>query len=279
MSKEIFRYLRGELNGFYIRKLQDMMNGVISDIKDLFAYFRYMQFDLQHMTDEDIYNLGKFAGVFLPSLSYGDLFGAFKMTDSHIVEGEERSERGLLNRETESFNFVHTEQDDYPDDINTLATVDNKSSFIGTETEIGYVSSEEEDVLDAEGNVKPSAVLPVAPQDEAYTDFYGNQFTFLAEVKMEKRNISIRLFYPLFKIMQSIRYNGVSIETLAEVFEVLCPEGFVTIQSIQKHTIHPVFIVNYIYNEDSPVNLKAQRFATLEYVIAQKFPQIILNAV
>lgn len=279
MSKEIFRYLRGELNGFYLRKLQDTMNSFVSEVKDLFAYFKNMQFNLQAMTTDDIYNLGKFAGVFLPSLSYGDLFGAFKMTDSHIVNGQERSERGLLNRETEAFDFFHLEEETYDTDINTLATSDMKSSLVGTETEIGYISSEEEDVLDAEGNVKNSAVLPTAPSGVAYTEFYGNQFTFLAEMKLDKRNISIRLFYPLLKIMQNIRYNGASIATLVDVFETLCPNGFITIQSITKHSVLPVFVINYVYNEAATINLKAQRFATLEYVIAQKFPQIFLNAV
>lgn len=279
MSKSIFRYLRGELNGFYLQNLQNMMNQTVEDIRSLFSHFRKMQFNLMTMYPDEVYGLGKFAGVFLPSLSYGDLFGAFKMTGSKIVDGQERSERGLLERENEIFDFVHTEQDDYPDDINTLSTDDLKSSLVGTETEIGYISSEEEDVLDAEGNVKESAILPVVPSGVAYTDFYGNNFTFLAEVKNEKKNISITLFYPLFKIMQKIRYNGASIATLVEMIHTLCPNGFVRIQSITKHNTEPLFVVNYLYDEEVLLNLKAQRFATLEYIVAQKFPQIVLNAV
>ena len=45
MSKAIFRYLRGELNGFYLNALHETLNTSSKDIKDFLATFGRMQFN------------------------------------------------------------------------------------------------------------------------------------------------------------------------------------------------------------------------------------------
>lgn len=280
MAKKFYRFLRGELNGHYLTSMYNVLNITNEDISSFLAHFVKMQFNTTDMTEEEIYNLGKFAGVYIPRLSGGDAYGAFRMTESHEVDGVQRSERGLLERENEKFEFFHTEQDEYEDDINTLATNDLRSSLVGDEEVLGFISSNfDGDVVDNNGNVKEEAIEEEPPEDVAYTDFYGNQFTFLAEGRIVKRNIPTALFFPLLKVMQYIRYNGASIASLCDIINILCPNGLVKIDSIVKHSTAPVYIVNHTYDESVEVSSKIQRYNTLLYVVQLKFPQFVMNSV
>lgn len=275
--KAFFRYLRGELNGSYVQNVQNLMNKQIKDIRDFFCVFSSQQFNLEDMDSETIYNLGKFAGVFLPRLSAGEAYGINKMTESHIVNGVERSERGLINRETETFSFVHTENDDYSEDINTLADTDNKSSLVGDEEVQGYISSGATDVINDDGNVDESKVTPEPPENLAYSNYYGNKFSYLSDpIDNYVFSIDISLFEPLFEVMQYIRYNGANLDSLCKVIEILCPDGLVKIQSISKYEGTPCLIIYYVYDEEVALDDKAQRFATMQYVIETKFPQTVL---
>jgi hypothetical protein len=235
-----------------------------------------MQFNIFTMPAETIYNIGTFAGVNLIRLSLGETYGAMRMTEGNIVNGEERSERGLLQRGNELFDFVHTEQDNYPDDINTLATQDNRSSLTGDEAVQGYIASSETNVIDEDGNVRPSAVLSTPPLNEAYSEFYGNQFLFLAEQTNVTSNINASLFIELYKIMQYIRYNGVNIKSFIQVISILCPYGLVTVLSITKSNNAPYFIVSCRYDITVDLDYIQQRLSTFEYVMNLKFPQFLV---
>ena len=276
MGKAFFRFLRGELNGFYLTNIHGVMNEVTKDIRDFFVSFKNMQFNLGTMSAQDIYNIGTFAGVYLPRLSAGEAFGAMRMTESHIVNGTERSERGLLNRETEQFDFVHTEQDNYNDDINTLATSDLRSGLVGTETEQGYIPSSEYNVIDDDGNIIPSALTDTPPQNEAYSEFYGNEFMFLSEQTEQTKSINTALFIELCKVMQIIRYNGASIKSFADMVSILCPQGLVKIKSIEERNDMIAFTVTYIYDSSVQITNIQDRIALLEYLTLLKFPQFML---
>lgn len=278
MSKEFFRFLRGELNGFYITNLNNLMNVVSEDIKKFFLDFSKMQFDLETMSMETIYNIGTFAGVHLVRLSVGEAYGALRMTEGHIVNGVERSERGLLLRGSESFEFEHTEQDSYPDDINTLATSSKRSSFTGDEQIQGYISSDNYDVLDDNGNVKPSAILSTPPSGVAYSDFYGDSFMFLSDQVSQTENINPSLFIELYKVMQYIRYNGCNIKSFAQMVAIICPDNLVKIKSITKRAGRNAFNVTYVYDSTSTADYPAQRIGLLEYLTLLKFPQFMLIA-
>ena len=281
MAKQIFRFLRGELtSGFYLRSIQDMLNNVTSSIKSFLIRFNDQQFELKSMTDKDLYGIGTTAGVFLPVLDIGEAFGALHMTESNKVNGVERSERGLLEQETETFEFKHTEQDDYAEDINTLAETELRSSMIGLNDTIqGYISSTETDVLEGQGVVKPSKVLSTPPENVAYSDFYGSKFLYLAEILNETRQIDINIYYLLYIEMQKIRYNGVNIESVCSIINTICPEGLVKIDRLEKVANSPVFILYYYYDESARIGQRVQRLTILRYLFGYKCPQILLSEI
>lgn len=286
MSKAIFRYLRGELNGFYLKSLHNTLNNTSKDIKDFLSAFGKMQLNKETMDDETIYNIGRFAGVFLPRLSSAEGYGAFRMSDSFKVSTEsggeqERSERGLYVRDQENFKFVHLNHAlDSEDDINTLANRDQKSSLVGNETIRGYIPASAENVITEEGNIDddPSSgkVVSTPPENEAYSDFYGNQFLFIAEPFKTTTNIDTELFLPLLKVLQYIRYNGANIVSLCKIISILCPNKFVEIVSIDKAETDSYITVKYRYNDAVELENKLQRLATLLYVVKLKFPQIFM---
>ena len=393
MAKEFFRWLRGELNGFYITNLNMMLNKYTQDAKALVTEFNNMQFEKGKINNTSLYGIGKTAGIFLPRMSRSEAKSSFKMTETYEVDGEEFSERGLFNTDTELFEFFHTKntdksefvyerttEEEYPDDINTLSTDSKRSSLVGDEEVLGYISSNNTDVLDDAGNVKPSAVLADPPEgsygdyhgdnflflseelntkgdnasklrmsdsyekdgvqfserglfslaedifpdintlatdslrsslvgDEpvigyisseetevlddngmvrpekvltsppsgvAYTEFYGNKFLFLSEAETVYTNLEPSLYIELYKAMQWIRYNGTSVSSLCKIISTVCPEGLVTIDSIEVASDKKHFTVCYRYNETVGIDLKQQRLQLLEFILARKFVQVIM---
>ena len=280
MAKALFRFLRGELNGFYLTNIHNAFNVYSEDIKRFFIDFQNQQFELGKISDETLYNLGKFASVFLPRRLVAVSKSSLYMTGSHKVDGVEFSERGLYNTENESFDFVHTDPSIETPDINTLATETKRSSLVGDETAQGYISESETDVLDDEGNVKPSKVLPEAPSEGAYSEFYGNQFLILTDGnEMIYEDIAPSLYIELFKALQWIRYNGVSIVSLVKIIALVCPEGLVQIQHIAVNRGGNAIYIHYIYDSSSTVTNKESRLALLQYIVNIKFKQVMLNEI
>lgn len=278
MSKALFRFLRGELNGYYLTQLNNVMNVTTESIKKFLVDFKRMQFNLQTMPAQTLYDIGTFAGVYLLRLSAGEAYGAMRMTESHVVDSQERSERGLLERRTEAFTFEHTEQDSYDTDINTLATSDKRSGLTGDEAVQGYISSDSSNVIDENGNVNPDVILSTPPSDVAYSEFYGNQFMFLSEQTSLLKELNPALFIELYKVMQYIRYNGVNIKSFAQMISIVCPDGLVRIQSIVKKEGQAVFEVSYVYDGSVEIDNPQQRLSMLEYLTLLKFPQFMLIA-
>lgn len=276
MSKALFRFLRGELNGYYINNIYNSMNEFSSDIKKFFIEFQNQQFELGKISNETLYNLGKFASVFLPRRPVAHSRTSLYMTDSHEVDSTEFSERGLYNTDNENFEFVHTDPSIETPDINTLATDTKRSSLVGDEQAEGYISSDEQDVLDDNGKVRPAKVLPSAPAEGAYSEFYGNQFLFLSEGLTVYETLSPSLFIELFKALQWIRYNGASIASLVRIISALCPDRFITIDKIEVSSDGRYIQVYYIYDSASAITDKESRFALLEYLVNLKFKRVIL---
>lgn len=397
MSKAFFRFLRGEINGFYLNSVHNVFNKYTENIKTFFSFFNKQQFAEGKMCDEYLYGLGQFAGIILPRLQKEDSISSLRMTDNFKVAGIEFSERGLLNTNTEQFQFynlnndasavfvfVRTNQDGYGtdintesnsfsrsslvgsetplgyisatetdlfdsygnikkdkilstppanspyveyygdnflflsegddsatdrivrlrlseseivddiqyserglflipvstmSDINTFATETMRSSLVGNEQPIGYISSLETDVLDDNGKVRPEKILSEPPANVAYSEFYGNQFLFLSENKVSYSNLDPSLYFSLFKTMQYIRYNGTSINSLIKIIEVLCPKGLVKIDNISIAEGMRAFVVSYVFDISAEVDLKQQRLYLLRYIIATKFPLVILNEI
>lgn len=279
MSKALFRFLRGEINGYYLTNIHNSLNVYTEDIKKFFIDFQNQQFELGKISEETLYNLGKFASVFLPRRPVSESKTSLYMTDSHEVDGVEYSERGLFNTDNESFEFVHTDPSITTPDINTLATEDKRSSLVGNEQVQGYISENETDVLDDEGKVRPSKISANPPSEGAYSEFYGNQFLFLSEGNIVYEKIAPSLFIELFKALQWIRYNGASVASLARIVGIICPEGLVTIDSLEVSGDGKFIYAYYVYDSSSAVANKESRLALLQYIINIKFKQIVLSEV
>lgn len=396
MSKAFFRFLRGELNGFYIQNINQSANEYTKDIKKFLSEFKSQQFEYGKIDDKSLYGLGTFAGIFLPRLSRAEALSSIRMTESHIENGFECSERGLFDTNLELFQFFHcaddtvaffffirTNQDSYNNDINTQATNLNRTSLVGnSDTVLGYISSEETDLFDEDGNVKPEKVLsappagvayseyygdeflmlsegdnshadnivrirmtdsmivgdveyserglfvvPVPmfaddintlatptlrsslvgeedvigyisseetnvlddngnvrhekisatpPADVAYSDFFGNQFLFLSEAESSYSNLEPSLYIELFKAMQWVRYNGASISSLGRITSLICPDGLIKLGRIEVASDKKHINVYYDYDDTVDVNLKQQRLNLLEYIVKIKFVQVTL---
>ena len=161
MAKAFFRWLRGELNGFYVTNINGALKESTKDIKDFLSEFKAQQFEKGKITSKNLYGLGKFAGIFLPRISKAESSTSLRMTESFVVDGFECSERGLFNTGVENFSFFPE-----TDDINLLATPTLRSSMVGNETLIGYISSEETDVLDDNGNLVDVTPTERPPEPE-----------------------------------------------------------------------------------------------------------------
>lgn len=395
MAKAFFRWLRGELNGFYITNINGAMNDSTKDIKAFLAEFKSQQFENGKISDKNLYGLGKFAGIFLPRLSRAESLASLRMTESNVVDGFECSERGLFNAELENFSFFHTKddttacfffvrtnQDDYNndintqatnlsrsslvgnsdtvlgyissedtdlfdeignvkpekvlsappygvayseyygdeflmlsegdnspadnivrihmtdsnvvdgieyserglfvvpvpmfDDINTLATPTMRSSLVGNETLIGYISSEEINVLDDNGNVRREKISATPPEGVAYSDYYGDQFMFLSEAEVSYSNLEPSLYIELFKALQWIKYNGASIKSLGRITSLICPDGLVKLGEVETASDSKHWNVHYDYDNTVDIPLKHQRLNLLEFIVNLKFVQVSL---
>ena len=274
MSKALFRWLRGELNGYYINNINQSCNEYAFYIHSFFGERSGMQFEHDKIDNKDLQGLGKFAGVFLPRITVTESKSSLRMTEGELnAQNEEISESGLYNSEEEKFDFSKREE---AGDINNYATTELRSSLIGNDDTIkGYISSEETDVLDEEGFVKDRAISSIPPSGVAYTEFYGNQFLFLSEAELTFETPEKKLFIELFKAMQYIRYNGESLHSLCKLISILCPDGLVKINSIQ--TVVNKFYMFYTFDNEVDIDHKQQRLSLLLYIISIKFPQIIAS--
>lgn len=271
MAKALFRWLRGELNGFYLTNINGALNESTKDIKDFLSKFKAQQFEYGKISDKNLYGLGKFAGIFLPRLSRAESLASLRMTDSYVVNGVECSECGLFNTEMENFLFFPE-----TDDINLLATPKRRSSMVGNETLIGYISSEETNVLDDNGNVRRDKISATPPVGVAYSDYYGDQFIFLSEAETSYSNLEPPLYIELFKALQWIRYNGVSIKSLGRITSIICPDGLVKIGRVETAPDGKHWNIYYNYDDTVNVTLKQQRLNLLEFIVNIKFVQVSL---
>lgn len=277
MSKSFFRFLRGELNGYYLLNMQATWNSSVQRIRDVLLEFKAQQFEKGKISDETLYNLGKFAGIFLPRIPKNEAISSIRLTESEYDEDlhYEFSERGLLRTENETFEFEHKVIDTTGlPDINTLATDAKRSSLVGEENVLGYISSESTDVLDDYGKVRPEKIQATPPADVAYSDYYGNKFLFLSEMETAYTPVSYGVYFDLFKAMQWIRYNGVSVQSLAEVVKIICPSGLVTINSITTSVDGNRWVVDYSTDLTVDLELKSDRISMFLYIMRIKFPQV-----
>ena len=205
MSKAFFRFLRGELNGFYLRNMYDALNKSTEHMKAFLMDFNNQQFKKGMIDDEILFDIGKFAGVFLLKISQAESLTSIKMSDSKEVDGTEYSERGLFDTALEQFNYYHLNLDseglfyfehtseDETEDINNLANINKKSSMVGDEQLIGYVSEDVVDLIKPDGSIDMSKVTVNPPENKAFNRIYGNQFSFLSEGTEDALDLNTRI--------------------------------------------------------------------------------------
>jgi len=281
--KQPFRYFRGELNGAYFYALVTCPNYAVQDILDELVYHTLFQWKLEDEVNlgetairhEDMINIAKIAGLF-QSYVYGKTsIKSTHFTQSYIVNGKERSERGLMDMKTEGFRFVRGEQDDYPDDIVNEASSDLRMGLVPPGIEpVGYVPYGI-DIYTPEGDIIWENILPAPPVDGSpYTSFYGEGFLTYEEYFNKEILLDMSIFKLLIECVQKIRHNGPTIAGFMEITRILGAGYIYDIEIIPSGRYYTVF---YRIDDLSEIMHKDRRFAAWVSICAQKFKLFVLE--
>ena len=286
MSKQFFRFLRGEINGYYLTRIHDVCNGVSVYIKEFLHDFGKMQFKLEEeitgdetpIDAKDLDGLSIFTGVFPPYVWQDSLLGSLRFTTSKKVEEHEYSERGLFSPSDEAFRFVRTTQEEYDTDINTLAHSEARSSMVEEGRQpIGYFP-EGENVINEDGSVDETKLLPAPRPNHADSPYYGDKYLYLAESYPVLAITSRTVLLYVIKAMQWVRYNGVSISSLATFANILCPD-FLFIVGIDWDSNFAYGVVTYGIDENYETSDKLMREQVFSLLAGKKMPQLAFNKV
>lgn len=280
MAKAFFRFLRGELNGFYITSLHQTCNEVAKEYAEFLAMFSNQQFEKGKIDSATLNNLGKFAGIFLPRVSKEEASTSIRMDESEYDSqlNYQFSERGLFRPEEENFVFKQKVINDAGlPDINTLASPEERSSMVEAGRQpSGYIPDDVTDIF-VDGKVSPSVIQSTPPSGQAYNNFYGDNYIFLSDSLPSYENLSPEIFLELFKAIQTVRYRGMNLESLVKITDILCPLGLVKIAGITAGT--NLWTLSYHIDMTVETNNQQDRLNMWEYIIQIKFPQVVLSEV
>ena len=280
--KKLFRFLRGELNGFYIKNISYCLNNVTKDIESLFSYFWLMQFKNSTdvtvnelpISEQDLLGIGRFAGIFMPTVKADSISGSIRLSNPHIVGGINYSERGLFERYREDWTYFRTNQNTYTTDISTLASRDRQAGFVPEGQPIlGYIE-EGVNMFDENGYIIESLILPSPPVGKAYSPYYGEKFMHLSEVFTIIQELGYDTYMLLFTNMQYIRYNGVNIRSFLRITEILVSD-YVENITIEAYTTR--YIVEYTLNHESEIDNRIERLFAWQYIIKQTYKLFVLQ--
>jgi len=282
--KKPFRFHRAELEGgYYLKNLLHSWNESVVDVIDELIYQGTFQWKLESeitagelpIREDDLIGIGKFAGIFRPFQYQQNSLGSVRFTQSNVVGGAERSERGLYNVDNEVFEFVRTAQDDYPTDISTEALESRKMTLVPAGTvPVGYVKFGT-DLFRADGTIITESILSAPPTDGApYTEYYGDKYLFLEEVfSVALFVMTIGMFKKYYECLMRIRYNGSSVKELLYITSLL-GEGY--IYDIEVVQVTYYYTLYYSLNEALEIDNKSGRFSTWELVILQEYKMFTL---
>jgi len=310
IDKAFFRYIRGELlNGYYIRKLNLVTNKLesILNLKIEILYWLNVQFTLKKeinsLRNEDLVGIAQVAGVLTVRGVTDFMPGWFRLSESRIFNGKERSERGLFNQETSELDYVRLEEDSYPTDIATIATDMLRMSIIPDGVEpIGYIWGDSAAVILETGKVNEYLLHEFPPEgyerdpvtnkwvwtEETapliYAPWYGDKFMPLTETFFGLTKLPDTLLAYLLATQQSIKYNGLGILYLLTATEEIIPdlitdlkleivEGFVT----EEYNTWYYKMTFTKIDENFSSNNGWIRFAAWAYFIRSKYPFVQFN--
>lgn len=280
--KKLFRFLRGELNGFYIKNISYCLNNVTKDIEALLRYFWLMQFknptevtvNELPISEWDLLGIGRFAGIFMPTVTADSTSGSIRFSNPTIIDGINYSERGLFERFKEDWKYFRTNQNIYTDDISTLATRDMQASFVPEGQPIlGYIE-EGVNMFDENGYIREDLILPSPPVGKAYSPYYGEKFMHLAEVFAIIQELGYDTYMILFTNMQYIMYNGANIRSFLRITELLVSD-YVEDITIEVETNW--YTVEYTLNYDTEVENRVRRLFAWQYIIKQTYKLFVLQ--
>jgi len=275
--KQPFRYFRAEFNGKYLYNLVTCPNHAVQGILDELVYQTLAQWKSDDevnakempIREKDLISIAKIAGLFWP-LSYGyKTLGSILFTHSHVVNGEERSERGLLDMYNENIRFVREEYDDYPDDIVNDASEERRMSLVPKDTEpVGYLPYGTE-LFTQDGDVINENLLDNPPTDGTpYTTYYGKRFLTFEETFFGDIFLPAELFKSLFECIQRVRYNG---PTAANFMDITRSLGAGYIHDINIVPQGRFYFVYYRTNNNINISNAISRLNMWFYICAQQF--------
>lgn len=280
--KKIFRFLRGELNGFYIKNISMCLNNVTIDIEVMLRYFWLMQFksptevtaEELPISEWDLLGIGRFAGIFMPTVTADSTSGSLRFSNSTIIEGVNYSERGLFERFKEDWTYFRTNHNIYTDDISTLATRDMQAGFVPEGQPIlGYIE-EGVNMFDENGYIREDLILPSPPVGKAYSPYYGEKFMHLAEVFAIIQELGYDTYIVLFTNMQYIMYNGANVRSFLRITELLVSD-YVEDITIEADTNR--YIVEYTLNYETEIENRVRRLFAWQYIIKQTYKLFVLQ--
>jgi hypothetical protein len=284
--KKIFRFFRGELNGFFLYRLVTFLNHYLLDVFDELIYQTLFQWKTEEeinagelaVREEDIYSIAKVAGLFDLRVYGETTLQSIDFVPSNIVNGVQRSERALRDMVFEFFVFIRTEHDDYSDDIVNEASERRRMTLVpsGT-TPVGYAYYGES-IYTNEGDIIWAKVHPAPPEDgRPYSEFYGAKFLVFRELFASDLDISTDVFKLLLESLMRVRYSGLSVISLLEITEYI-GEGFIyDLQLILQAGRY--LLCTYKVNMSAFVTYKTARLAIWRHICALKFKLVVLMQV
>lgn len=278
MAKVPFRFMRGELlNSFYIKNFLLCKNTAVQYLLDELAYQALFQWKLEEeisdgevaVRPEDVVNLAKFSGIFRPIQYRQNTLGSIRMTESEIVGGVQRSERGLFNMSKEKMEFVRTERDNYTTDIVTESTTTRRQTLVPDgRTPVGYVALGT-DLYAPDGTVLWANVLSAPPSDGTpYTTYYGENFLTFEETFNGMSEMSDEMFMHYYALLKRISANGPSVHEFLYLTKLFCIDYVYDIEIVAKDNYYNVY---YSLNLDSDIDNRSGRFSAWKLVTSQKF--------
>jgi hypothetical protein len=266
------------MKGVYLKSLFLCLNDFIGGVIDELVYHAVMKWKLEDevsagempMREKDVIGIGKIAGLFPVMGVFRTMLGSIAFTPSYIVNGKQRSERGLVDMDYESFDFVRTKLDDYPDDIVEDASPKKRIGYKDSAAVIlGYVPASKP-LYDSTGNVLWENVLPNPPTGEAYAPFYGEKYLTHEESFLKELPLPFETYKPLLECCQRIRFNG---PTLREFFDVtgILGQGYIHSLEIALDESRRWYNVYYSLDEYVTILNRERRYFAWLNVCKYKF--------